>query len=198
MICHGLSTGGLFILVGMLYHRIHTRDMDRMGGLWDTVPRMGAVGMFLAMASLGLPGLGNFIGEMLSLFGAWQANAALTIFATIGLVFATVYSLWIIQRAFHGNQRERWELPDLNLRDSVIMAAMIITLVWLGLYPKPVLDTAQPALENIRQSMLTVEAVQSEAPTVTDNSGLAEFENYRQMSFKVENVRIQLPEESNR
>lgn len=195
MICHGLSTGGLFVLVGILYHRIHTRDMDRMGGLWNVVPRMGGVGMFLAMASLGLPGLGNFIGEMLSLFGAYQANIPLTVFATIGLVFATVYSLWIIQRAFHGEPRETWEIPDLNFRDSVIMGAMIITLVWLGLYPKPVLDTAKPALEKLKQNMLTADAIDQNQDRGNQTEFYSTAWNQEETAFERYQVRIDLPEE---
>jgi len=161
MIAHGLSTGGLFVLVGLLYEKTHTRDMDRMGGLWKTVPRMGAVGMFLALASLGLPGLGNFVGEFLALIGAFQASVVLTAIAVIGLVFATIYSLWIIQRTFHGKERETWELPDLSFRGMATMLAMILVLVWLGLFPKPVLDTAKPALQKIEQRVVTPYTVEN-------------------------------------
>ena len=112
MICHGLWTGALFILVGVLQDRIHTRDMGRMGGLWTVAPRMGAVAMFFAMASLGLPGLGNFVAEFLVLLGAYQVSIALTAIATAGLVVATVYSLWIIHQAFHGPPREPWKPKD--------------------------------------------------------------------------------------
>jgi len=165
MICHGLSTGGLFILAGLIYEKIHTRDMDRMGGLWDTVPRMGAVGMFMAMASLGLPGLGNFVGEFLALIGAYQANIPVTAIAVIGLVFATMYSLWIIQRTFHGSPRESWDLSDLNVRNMGVMVSMILVLIWLGLFPKPVLETARPALQNIERSVVTMSQVESDSST---------------------------------
>jgi len=164
MICHGLSTGGLFILVGIIYDKIHTRDMDRMGGLWESVPRMGAVAMFLAMASLGLPGLGNFVGEFLALIGAFQVNIPVTAVAVVGLVFATVYSLWIIQRTFHGEQRESWELPDLSIRNLAVMASMIIILIWLGLFPKPVLDTARPALQKIERGIIPISQVEDQTP----------------------------------
>jgi len=146
MICHGLSTGALFILVGMLYERIHTRDLNRMGGLWAVVPRLGGVGLFFAMASLGLPGLGNFVAEILVLMGSYQANVPLTVVATVGLVAATVYSLRIVQRTFHGPNEAGWQIPDLSVREMTVMATLIVALVWLGLYPQPVLDTARPAL----------------------------------------------------
>ncbi len=151
MICHGFSTGALFILVGTMQEHMHTRDMNRMGGLWENVPRMGAVAMFFAMASLGLPGLGNFIGEFLVLVGSYQSSIVLTVIATTGLVAATIYSLWIIQKTFHGEKTEEWNIPDFNARHLVIMGSMIVALVWLGLFPQPVLNTAKPALQNIQQ-----------------------------------------------
>jgi NADH-quinone oxidoreductase subunit M len=105
MISHGLSTGGLFVLVGALQDRIGTRDMGRMGGLWTTMPRMGGVAMVLTMASLGLPGLGNFVGEFLVLLGAYKVSVPLAVIATVGLVFATVYSLWMMYQVFHGRPK---------------------------------------------------------------------------------------------
>jgi len=156
MIAHGLSTGALFILVGQLYERIHTRDLNRMGGLWEKVPRMGGVGMFFALASLGLPGLANFVAEFLILLGTYQANIVAAIFASLGLVAATVYSLRIVQRVFHGNQVEEWTLPDLNIRESLIMGSMIVILVWIGLYPQNVIDTAKPTINKVQQKIKSV------------------------------------------
>jgi NADH-quinone oxidoreductase subunit M len=159
MIAHGLSTGGLFILAGDIYEQTHTREMPRMGGLWEQAPRMGAIGMFFAMASLGLPGLGNFVGEFLVLLGAYQVSIAATVFATIGLIFATVYSLWIIQQTFQGEKRETWEFTDYKFRNMAIMGAMVVVLVWLGLFPKPVLDTAKPAVQKIQRTVQSAEVV---------------------------------------
>ncbi|MFZ0392030.1 MAG: NADH-quinone oxidoreductase subunit M [Calditrichia bacterium] len=153
MICHGISTGALFILVGGLQERIHTRDMNRLGGLWQNVPRMAGVAMLFAMASLGLPGLGNFVAEFLVLVGAFQANIVMTVLATLGLIAATVYSLRIIQQVFHGKERESWTLPDLGARELLVMGLMILVIVWLGLFPQPVMNTARPALEKIEQSV---------------------------------------------
>jgi NADH-quinone oxidoreductase subunit M len=152
MIGHGLGTGALFMLVGALDERIHTRDMRRMGGLWTVVPRMGAVAMFLALASLGLPGLGNFVGEFLVLLGSFRVNVAVTVLATVGLVAATVYALWMIQQVFHGPAREDWKLADLGGREMVAMLAMIAALVWLGLYPQPALNVAAPAIESLQRA----------------------------------------------
>jgi NADH-quinone oxidoreductase subunit M len=155
MICHGLSTGGLFILVGMLYERTHTRDLDRLGGLWVTVPRMGAAGMILAMASLGLPGLGNFVAEFLVLVGSFLEARVVTVVAAGGLVLATVYSLYLAQSTFHGPNAAGWKLPDLTPREVAIFGAMVLTLVWLGMYPRPVIDAARPALHAVHQAALT-------------------------------------------
>jgi NADH-quinone oxidoreductase subunit M len=150
MLCHGLSTGALFILVGTLQEHLHTRDLRRMGGLWAIAPRMGGVGMCLAMASLGLPGLGNFVAEFLILVGAYRVNAVLTIVATLGLVVATVYALRLVQHTFHGTNHEGWRVPDFSLRHMAVMVVMIAVLVCLGLYPQPVLDATEPVLSSLQ------------------------------------------------
>ncbi|MDD9890844.1 MAG: NADH-quinone oxidoreductase subunit M, partial [Gammaproteobacteria bacterium] len=100
MLAHGLSAAALFMLAGGLQHRIHTRNMTDMGGFWAKVPRMAVVALFFSVAALGMPGLGNFIGEFLALLGAFQANITLTVISAFGLIFASVYSLWVIQKVF--------------------------------------------------------------------------------------------------
>ncbi len=151
ILAHGISTGALFVLVGALQDRIHTRDIRQMGGLWATVPRMGAIALVFALASLGLPGLGNFVGEFLVLLGAFPANSLLTILATIGLVVATVYALWMVQAAFQGPNIRGWRIPDLSVRELAMFAAMIAVIVWLGLFPQPVLNTAKQGLDNVQR-----------------------------------------------
>ena len=151
MICHGLSTGGLFVLVGFLYERTHTRDLRRMGGLWQLAPRMGGLAMFLAMASLGLPGLGNFVAELLILLGAFRVGPVVTTVATVGLVLATLYSLRLVQRAFQGPGAPGWSFLDLSAREMAVMLAPVLALVWLGVAPQPVLAAARPALEVLRR-----------------------------------------------
>lgn len=150
MITHGISTGALFMLVGALQERIHTRDMRRLGGLWSAIPRMGGVGLFFAMASLGLPGLGNFVAEFLVLVGVYRVSIPMTVLATLGLVAATIYSLRIVQRTFHGDNPEGWAPADLSTREMAAFGVMIVTLVWLGLYPQPVLNTSEPALKGLQ------------------------------------------------
>jgi NADH-quinone oxidoreductase subunit M len=158
MVCHGISTGALFILVGALQERIHTREMGRMGGLWSTAPRMGGVGMVFALASLGLPGLGNFVGEFLVLLGAYQVSVSLTVLAAVGLISAAVYSLWMVQKTFHGPRQEEQKLADLSAREMAVFAVLIAAIVWMGLYPQPLLKTAKPALEVLERPAATQQA----------------------------------------
>ncbi|HEY3396509.1 MAG TPA: NADH-quinone oxidoreductase subunit M [Armatimonadota bacterium] len=150
MICHGLSTGGLFILAGALQERLGTRDLGRMGGLWSSAPRAGALAMVLAMASLGLPGLGNFVGEILVIVGAYAVSPGVAVGAAVGLVFATVYALWMMHRVFFGRPREGLRLRDLGQREVAVLGALVALLVILGLHPQPVIDMTQSTVSAIQ------------------------------------------------
>ena len=143
MLAHGVSTGALFVLVGALQERIHTRDMRLMGGLWATLPRLSAFGMFFAIASLGLPGLGNFIGEFLILLGSFHASVVLTVIAATGLVAGAAYALLLVQRAFHGRPSTSLGVVkaiDLTTPHLVVMGGLVLAIIALGLYPQPVFD----------------------------------------------------------
>lgn len=161
IICHGISTGALFILVGALQERLHTRELNRMGGLWETLPRLSGAGLFFALASMGLPGLGDFVGELLILLGTYQKSVALTVVAAIGILASTFYALKFVQYAFQGPNAQRWHLPDLVTREALIITPMMVILLWLGLYPQPVLNTFRPAMEILQrhaeQTMQTLE-----------------------------------------
>lgn len=146
LVAHGISTGALFLLAGALQERLHTRDMRRMGGLWATVPRLAALALFFAVASLGLPGLANFIGEFLVLFGSYQRQPLFTTAAALGVVLAAVYSLTLLQRTFFGRPAEDRILPDLSRAAFAALLIMAAVQVWLGWYPRPVLSTAGPAI----------------------------------------------------
>ena len=151
MICHGLSTGALFVLVGGLQERIHTRDMERMGGLWTAAPRMGAAALFFSLASLGLPGLGDFVGEFLVLLGSYQVSIALTAVATLGILASTFYALRMMQRAFFGPNSNRTQLADLSPREGLMIGTMSLGLLWLGFYPQPVLHVFAPAMDHLQR-----------------------------------------------
>lgn len=161
LVAHGLSTGGLFVVAGALHERLHTRDLEQMGGLWPALPRLGGLTLVLAMASLGLPGLGNFVAEVLILIGAFRAAPVTTAVAAVGLVLATVYALAVLQRVFHGPPRAPAPvaagtgaagaapapaLRDVSAREAAVLGLLVAALVWLGLYPQPLLDAAAPAL----------------------------------------------------
>ena len=166
MLAHGISTGALFILVGLLQERIHTRDLEQMGGLWAQVPRMGAVGLIFAMASLGLPGLGNFVAEFLTLVGAYQANIVITVLATLGLIASTIYSLRIVQKVFHGNKVKEWKLHDFGVREMLIMGSMIVVIVWLGLFPQTIFNTVKSPLKIV---LNTVQNRETHIETLLNN-----------------------------
>jgi NADH-quinone oxidoreductase subunit M len=162
MICHGVSTGALFVLVGGLQERLHTRDLDQMGGLWAVVPRLSGATLFFSLGSLGLPGLGDFVGEFLVLLGSYKISVAITVVASIGVLTSTFYALRLVQRAFQGPNTHAWQLPDLNPREAFMMAVMIAGLLWLGLYPQPVFNTSRPALDHLqREAQLPIAASRS-------------------------------------
>lgn len=142
MLAHGLTTAALFVVAGMIQDRFHTRDLGRMGGLWQRMPRMGALTLFFVVASLGMPGLANFIGEFLVLIAAFGASMAVALVATLGIVGAALYSLILIQRSFQGSPGA-WDTragKDLSPREWLILGTLAILVVALGVYPQPVLD----------------------------------------------------------
>ncbi|MGD8362008.1 MAG: NADH-quinone oxidoreductase subunit M [Gemmatimonadota bacterium] len=154
MVTHGLSTGGLFIVVGILQERLHSRDLAKMGGFWEEMPRLGGLAMVLAMASLGLPGLGSFVAEFLVLAGSWPVFPVVTAVAVTGLVAAAIYALRIVQSVFHGKRheangrgREGARLPDLGGRELASLSAVAALLLWLGLFPQPVLESVRVAMQ---------------------------------------------------
>lgn len=143
ILTHGLSTGALFVMAGMLKERLHTRDIDLMGGLWTSMPAMGGIAILFTMASAGLPALGNFIAEFFILLGAFGSYPTLSIIATLGLILSAIYSLRMLQKVFMGQQHFTEPVKDISARELVIMAALSISIVVLGLFPQPVIDTVQ-------------------------------------------------------
>lgn len=151
MIAHGLSTAALFMIAGALQHRLHTRDMTEMGGLWESMPRMGGITLFFIIASLGMPGLGNFVGEFLVLMGTFKVNIPITVFAALGLITAAVYALYAMQKTFQGEPGQELDVEDFGAREISVMVLMMAGLVFLGLYPQPIFDIADPVLAGLYQ-----------------------------------------------
>ncbi len=137
MVNHGLSTGALFLLVGMIYERRHTRLISEFGGLWSVIPAFSAVLMVVTLSSIGLPGLNGFVGEFLILVGAFQVNRTVTAFAMTGIIFAAVYMLWMYQRVIFGavTRDANRRLPDLTPREWVVLLPVLLFIVWIGVYP---------------------------------------------------------------
>ena len=141
MVAHGFSTAALFMMAGAVQQRLHTREMSQMGGLWRHAPRMGVMTLFFVVASVGMPGLGNFVGEFLALLGAFQKNVPLAVAATVGIVVAAVYGLYLMQRSFQGEPNPQIAaMRDFGAREMSVMVAMMAALVWVGVYPQPVLE----------------------------------------------------------
>jgi NADH-quinone oxidoreductase subunit M len=155
MVNHGLSTGALFMLVGALYDRRHTRMISDFGGLAKSVPILSGVFLFVALSSLGLPGLNGFVGEFLILLGTFFAYRWWVIPAAFGVVLAAVYLLWAYQRVFHGElaAEENRILPDLNLREVAMLGPVVALIVFIGVYPKPFLDRIEPSAERVVQQL---------------------------------------------
>ncbi|NHB94035.1 NADH-quinone oxidoreductase subunit M [Photorhabdus cinerea] len=150
MIAHGLSAAGLFILCGQLYERLHTRDMNLMGGLWKRVQFLPALSLSFAVATLGMPGTGNFVGEFMILFGSFSEFPLIITISVFGLVFASVYALYMMQRAYYGTPKSDEPLRRMDMREISIVMVLLVLLVIMGFYPQPILDTSAAAMDNVQ------------------------------------------------
>lgn len=142
MLAHGVSAAALFMIAGALQERLHTREMGNMGGFWTLAPRLGAITLFFAVASLGMPGLGNFVGEFLVLLGGFRVYPGWTTVATLGLIVAPIYALIVIQKIFHGSPK-LVSLSDFGIRETGLMLVLIAASVWMGLYPRSMLAVSE-------------------------------------------------------
>lgn len=156
MVNHGLSTGALFLLVGIIYERTHNREIAYYGGIAKIVPLFAVALMFASLSSVGLPGLNGFIGEFLILLGSFQSQVLdswwFTIFAATGVIFAAVYLLWMYQRVVFGpikNEKLKNELTDLTSREVIVLLPIFIFIVWIGVYPNTFLSLSEAPVEAI-------------------------------------------------
>jgi NADH-quinone oxidoreductase subunit M len=147
---HGLSTGALFLLVGMISERRHTREIVALKGLQKAAPIFAAVFTVVMMSSLGLPGLNGFVGEFLVLIGSFLTRRWWAVVATTGVILAALYLLWAYQRVFHGEpDDDNRHFPEINWREGLVMAPLLGLIVFLGIYPKPVLERMQPSVDRL-------------------------------------------------
>jgi NADH-quinone oxidoreductase subunit M len=143
ILAHGVSAAGLFILCGEIAERLGTRDLRNMGGLWARFSNLPQFGLFFILASLGLPGLGNFLGEFLILLGTFKTHPGMAMLAAVGLVLSAVYSLILMQRTFYGQPGAEAPLADLDRREFAILSTLMAVMIWLGLYPRPFFEVSR-------------------------------------------------------
>jgi NADH-quinone oxidoreductase subunit M len=165
MINHGLSTGALFLIVGMIYERRHTRDVDAFGGLWKVMPVYAVLTLIVTLSSMGLPGLNGFVGEFTILLGAFGSQAIgspwFAGLSALGVILAAIYMLYMFQKMFLGplDKPENEKLRDLSAREVITLVPLLVFIFWIGLYPKPFFDLMSPAVEHLVAALQTAAQV---------------------------------------
>jgi len=160
MVNHGLSTGALFLLVGVLYERTHTREISEYGGIAKIVPVYSFMLLFVSLSSIGLPGLNGFVGEFLILLGTFKSPVLgswwFTVFAASGVIFAAVYLLWMYQRVVFGEVKNQKlnTLTDMNLREILVMIPIFIFIIWIGIYPSTFLNVSEKSTAKVIEQVL--------------------------------------------
>jgi NADH-quinone oxidoreductase subunit M len=164
---HGLSTGALFLLVGVLYNRAHTREMDAFGGLATIMPKYATIFLIVTLSSIGLPGLNGFVGEFLVLLGTFQKSPVWTAVGALGVVLGAVYMLTLYRYLFFGDPNPRWtkaQLPDLTPMELVTLAPLVVLCFWIGLWPGPLLSLTEQPVAYVLSGVTSRETASLEAP----------------------------------
>ncbi|MBN8531965.1 MAG: NADH-quinone oxidoreductase subunit M [Alphaproteobacteria bacterium] len=160
MLSHGLVSGALFLCVGVVYDRLHTREIARYGGLAERMPAYAFVFMFFTMASVGLPGTSGFVGEFLSIVGAFKANTWVAFGMSTGLILGAAYALWLYRRVVFGalTKSDLKQMVDLSLREKLLFAPLVLLVLWMGIYPQPFLNAMHASVEKLLQQTQVVTA----------------------------------------
>ena len=175
MINHAIVTGALFLTVGMIYERTHTQEISEYGGVAHTMPRFAVFLVFFSMASVGLPGLNGFVGEILAMIGAAKVNIWYGIIAAAGVVIAAIYMLWMVQRVIFGPLTKDLvkNLQDFSFREVVVLVPLVFWTIFLGVYPQPFLERIEVSINHY------IELVKSQEPRFAEDeaesSGLSKF-----------------------
>ncbi|MEQ1789276.1 MAG: NADH-quinone oxidoreductase subunit M [Rickettsiales bacterium] len=151
MISHGLVSGALFLCVGVIYDRLHTREIKHYGGVASIMPKYALLFMFFTMASVGLPATSGFVGEFLILLGAFKANTLVAFGATTGLILGAAYALWLYKRVMFGEvtNEEVKTMPDVSAREMLIFIPLLVVVLWIGLYPKPYFSAMEASVKHL-------------------------------------------------
>jgi NADH-quinone oxidoreductase subunit M len=151
MLSHGIVSGALFLCVGVVYDRMHTREIARYGGMARTMPHYALVFMFFTLASVGLPGTSGFVGEFLALVGAYQVNRWAAVLAATGVILGAAYMLVLYRKLFYGEvtKDDVRAMPDLNWREIGFFAPLVVLTLWMGVYPSTFKDLIDPAVAQI-------------------------------------------------
>ena len=182
MISHGFISAALFLCVGVIYDRMHTREIKAYGGLVNRMPIYAAVFMVFTMGNVGLPGTSGFVGEFLTLVGAYKANTMVAILATLGVILSAAYALWLYRRVVFGELEKKSlaDIEDMNLREIVVLAPLVAATLFFGFYPKPIFDmtgtAVQATLDGIDGKLKTAErgaCAMNPADTAQFNADLA-------------------------
>ena len=170
MVNHGISTGALFLLVGVIYERRHTRKLADYGGIARTMPLYATLFVISALSSVGLPGLNGFVGEFLILTGSFQTHPRAAVIAATGVILAAIYLLWLVQRVFFGpiTVEENRAVPEIAWNEIAAMVPLLVLMVWIGVYPNPFLRRMEPS---VKQLIATVQAENQEQTMLASNRG---------------------------
>jgi NADH-quinone oxidoreductase subunit M len=181
MVNHGLSTGALFLIVGMLYERRHTRLISEYGGVLKVMPLFAVIFLMVCFSSMGLPGLNGFIGELLILIGAFKASVGFGLAATLGLMLGAMYLLWMYKRVMYGEitNEENRKLKDMTGREYAYMLPILLFIVWIGVYPKPFLDKIDTSVHHLLEVVnskgsVHADARESRRPSASDINKISE------------------------
>ncbi len=186
MVNHGISTGALFLIVGMIYEKRHTRLIADFGGLSRKIPVFAAFFMIVTLSSIGLPGTNGFVGEFLILLGAFKTNVIYAVFAATGIILAAVYMLWMYQRTMFGKitRPENEDVKDLNLREKLILIPLVLVIFWIGLYPKGFFVKMEPSVKSLIENAY----VKYEENKSFEESFYSDFQQMKAMSSQHSSV----------
>jgi NADH-quinone oxidoreductase subunit M len=183
MVNHGITTGALFLLVGMIYERRHTRLISDFGGVAHVMPVFATVFMIVTLASIGLPGTNGFVGEFLILLGTFKSNVTYAVIGTAGIILAAVYMLWMLQRVFFGtcDNEENRKLRDIDWRERLIAIPLVVMVIWIGVYPQTFIRKIEPSVERLIEGMQ-----QNSQVTTIDSNDQEYFESSSQGADEIQ------------